>query len=401
MVGAFVRRILSWISRIVLLLGLSVILTGWLAPPALASAAKSKPQVVHTHPGKPWRIGYVQSTNFVNYAGTLDGLVHGLTSLGWITNTAGLPYQTNQVDSQVMWHWLATHNTGPNIQFVSDAFYSLDTGANVQAQVLQRIAKRKDLDLLIVMGTTAGQAMSTGQIHIPVMVFSVTDAIAAGIVKSASNSGKPDVWADLDPGRYQRQIAVFHDIFPFKRLGMVYQNTAALRTKDAVPNVETAAKRMHFTILPQFVNEPTNPADPAQVATYYRQMAAAYRQLAPKVDAFYLTAGQWDEAHLASLLQPFYAHKIPIFSQIGTDDVQHGALMSLYRASFDGVGQFGAEQIIKALSGVPLEKLPQVYVDTPSIVINLAVAQKIEWKPQFDILLSADKIFTSIARTNA
>jgi len=53
---------------------------------------------------------------------------------------------------------------------------------------------------------------------------------------------------------------------------------------------------------------------------------------------------------------------------------------------------------LKVLNGVSPRELPQVYGDTPSIVLNLEVADLIGYQIPFDILLAADEIVPDIIR---
>jgi len=55
--------------------------------------------------------------------------------------------------------------------------------------------------------------------------MSVTDAVNSGIVLSAEDSGKDNVHAQLEPGRFHRQISMFHEIFRFKKLGVPFEDT--------------------------------------------------------------------------------------------------------------------------------------------------------------------------------
>jgi len=61
------------------------------------------------------------------------------------------------------------------------------------------------------------------------MVFSTSNAVQVGIVNSNDYSGRDQVWAHMDPDRYRQQIEVFHDIFAFKKLGMVYEDSVSGR----------------------------------------------------------------------------------------------------------------------------------------------------------------------------
>ena len=69
---------------------------------------------------------------------------------------------------------------------------------------------------------------------------------------------------------------------------------------------------------------------------------------------------------------------------------KNGALLSVYRADFLGVGKFGAQTMAQVFSGEKPRNLPQVFENTPSIVLNLEVAEKIEYNPPFEVLLVID-----------
>ncbi|MEI7025494.1 ABC transporter substrate-binding protein [Paenibacillus sp. y28] len=350
----------------------------------------------HDNQGKKYRLAYVETDPFFNYAGTFYYLVKGLERLGWITSTEGMPFSPSQEDSKVMWDWLADRDMGPNIEFVKDAHYSLISmppdGAD---QIMDRLNTQKDIDLMIVMGTSPGQKLANDRHHVPTMVFSSSNAVQSGIIQSETDSGLDHVWAHMDLTRYKRQVQVFHDIFQFKKLGMVYENSELGRIYAAVDDVRDVAAERGFELVELHVDEPKSPDDRAR---YNLEVQEAFRKLSTQVDAVYLTAGKWDQAKLSLLLEPLYAQKVPVFSQLGSGEVARGALLSLYRANFSGIGYFGAENMVQALNGTPLRKLPQIFGDTPSIVMNLEVANRIGYKTPFDILLAADEIYTSIKK---
>jgi ABC-type uncharacterized transport system substrate-binding protein len=160
-------------------------------------------------------------------------------------------------------------------------------------------------------------------------------------------------------------------------------------------DIQSVAKERGFEIIPEYVNEPKDDKDTAR---YKADLKNAYGRLAGKVDAFYITTASIDPKWLPDLLQPFYDKKIPIFSQLGADEVSHGALMSITLFDFPNMGRFGADTIIKALNGNPVNKLEQNYPNNPQIILNLETAKKVGYKPAFDILLSADKVYGSIEK---
>ncbi len=349
--------------------------------------------------GQKWRIGYCESARFVNYAEHLYALVKGLTALGWLKGTEQLPYQPGQEDTRAMWNWLATHDLGPYLQFVGDAYYTydrLDEGAKkrVTEKLVTRLRTRRDIDLMLAMGTVAGKLVADDRHQVPVTVFSTSNAVAAGIVQSIERSGREHVWAHMYVNRFRRQLEVFHDTFGFKRLGMVYEDSPAGRTMAALQDAESLARERNFKIVRAFVAD--NQTDKEQ---YFRETLAAYRRLATQVDAMYLTIypGSRKVDMLPELLEPFYQHHIPVFTQLKLE-VQYGALMSVADADFMGIGLFGAETIARILLGASPKNLPQAYESTPYIVLNLEAARKTGYKPPFDILLIADRLYRTIER---
>ncbi|WP_432666857.1 ABC transporter substrate binding protein [Wukongibacter baidiensis] len=349
--------------------------------------------------GKKWRIGYCESEPYVNFAGTLYGIIIGLEDLGWIEGVKDIPYESGQSNSLVMWKWLSSQDLSPYIEFVDDGYYSLGLSEDgTDQQINNRLKTRNDIDLMIVMGTNAGKAIADGEHSVPTMVFSSSNAVKSGIIKSENDSGKNHLWAHMDTERYIRQIKVFHDIFDFKKLGMVYEDSLAGRTFAAVDDVQEIASEKDFEVISYFVDEPKSQED---LEDYYGKVIDANKKLSSKVDSVYFTAAAFREVEkVPQLLEPFYDNNIPVFSQSGSIEVENGALVSLYRSDYNGIGIFGATNISKVLNGTLPRELPQIYGDTPNIVINMEVADMIEYKVPFEILLSADKIFNSIGVNN-
>lgn len=347
---------------------------------------------------RKWRIGYCETEPFSNYSGILNGIIRGLEEYGWIENAKDLPYVQGQDDTKEMWEWLSKNDVGEYMEFPADAHYTLsnmkqENGLGPENVIIERLNTKKDIDLMIVMGTKAGKLLSNDRHNTPIFVFSASDAFASGIVKDVEYSGSSHIWAHMDANRFKRQLQVFDDIFDIKKLGIVYENTELGKNYAALGDIEYMAKERGFGIEREFVNEPKGDDD---VERYRRDLKTAYQRLAQKVDAFYITVASIDPDWVYELLEPFYERKIPVFSQVGSDEVRAGALMSITYFDFPNMGRFGADTIIKALEGAPVDMLKQTYESTPQILLNLEVAKKIGYKPSFDILLVADKVYNQI-----
>lgn len=194
------------------------------------------------------RIGYLEGEEYINFAGNLHAIIIGLETLGWLENLEELPYTQGQENTAALWHWLATNDIGPYIEFVKDAHYSLLGADYSEDDVIDRLAEREDIDLMIGMGTVAGKTLAHGKHSVPSMVFSASNAVQSTIIQSVEDSGEDHIWAHMDAERYKKQVEVFYDIFEFKKLGMVYENTDVGRVYAAVDDVHQVAEQRKFEV---------------------------------------------------------------------------------------------------------------------------------------------------------
>lgn len=359
----------------------------------MAGKAFSPQDIQPGDTGKKFRIAYCETRPYGNYAGTLYYIVQGLKHLEWVDNVEGLPYQWGQTDTKSMWDWLSSRDVGPKIEFVKDGYYSLNGDEAVTQSVLQRLSQSQDIDLIIVMGTIAAERIANDRHCVPVMVFSTSNAVQSGIVSQTEYSGNEHIWAHMDPYRYRQQLEVFYDIFKFKKLGFVYDPSPAGQAFAGLADIKYVAAEKGFSIVGYEIQGTKGEQDQERFAG---DLLALHKKMANEVDAVYYTitpSPGLKPEKLGEILEPLYANNIPVFSQLGEEEVRSGALLSVARADFSGVGSFGAEQIVNVLRRQPVGTLPQVYADAPAIAINMAAAKKIGYKPPFDILLVADKVY--------
>jgi ABC-type uncharacterized transport system substrate-binding protein len=347
--------------------------------------------------GDKWRIGYLEGGPYVNYQLYLKEIVLALGELGWIQKTT-IPAQRDPEDTNKMWAWIAANIRSKYLEFVADAYYSdkwdAELRKKIKKTVLRRLRRKNDIDFMIAMGTWAGQDLANNQHSVATTVVSCSDACAANIVKSVEDSGYDHLHARLDPRRYERQVKIFHDIIRFNRLGVSYENSVAGRSYAAIDDVEKVARERNFEIVRCYAV--SDVADPKLAAD---ALVKCHEQLAPKIDAMYLTTHSGlSPKNLPRLLAPLNSKKIPTFSQAGSRDVRYGVLLSIATAStsFKYAARFHAEIMAKIFNGAKPRELEQIYESPPKIAINLVTAQTIEWDPPVDILGAADEIYQEI-----
>lgn len=349
----------------------------------------------HAAPQKKWRVIYVEGGPYTDYQQILAGTIHGLAQLGLIVN-GNVPVPEGSESTKEMWDWLCGHAGGDRLEFLPDGYYSAQWDETKRetnkADIVRRINEQQDVDLIFAFGTWAGQDMSTDEHNIPMFSMSVTDAVDAGIVATVEDSGRDNVHAQLEPGRYERQIAIFHDVFKFKRLGVPYEDTPDGRSSSGIPAVENAAKKLGIEIIPC-----TTQLNLPDLDQSFANLLACVENLSIQCDAIYLTVNTGMQGNrIKKLLQPIIAAGIPSFSQSGPGETKLGVLMSLAQTNFDDVGLFEAKAISQVLDGAKPREVSQVFEGPLGLAINLEMAVRIGWNPPFEILAAVDEIHQRI-----
>lgn len=376
-----------WIVALSLL-----VLLGGTARAGVDEPAGLKPTLNHGH---KWRIGYLEGGPYLNYAPVLKAVINGLAALNWVEPVT-FPQDKDLSVPANLWSWISANVKSDYLEFPPDGFYTSnwedDARAKTRDKVLSRLADAKDIDLMIAMGTWSGQDLANDRNSVPTLVFSSTDPMAAGIVKSIGDSGRDNINARMDPTIHERQLRLFHDIIGFKKLGVAYEDSVAGKSYAALPAIEKVAAERGFTVVPCHTLAST-----PNTAEAEESVVRCARQLAPQIDAMYLTIQKGlTPRSLPKVMAELNAKKIPTFSQNGSNEVRHGALLSLAQAEFKYVGRFHAETMARIFNGAKPRALPQVFEDPPKIAINLQEALIIAYDPPVDIIAAADEIYQEI-----
>ncbi len=345
--------------------------------------------------GSRWRIGYYEGGQYPDYEVILKSTVRGLIALGWM-EPLELP-RTNNAQAGGFWSYLAANAKSKFIEFVPDGYFAAgDFDAEqrkaARPRVIARLSQARDIDLVIAMGTWAGQDLATADHTVPTIVMSSSDPIGSKIVKSAEDSGFDHLHAKVEPKRYQRQTRLFHDIIDFKTLGIVYENSPEGRTFGGVAAIEEVAQERGFTIVPCFAA--FNNIAQSEAASNVQR---CYEQLASQVDATYVTVHRGVNAtSLSTIVAALTKAKVPSFSMLGSSEVQRGILMSIAQADFSYIGRFHAETMARVFNGTKPRALSQIWEDPAKIAINIRTAKAIGFNPPVELMLAADEIYETI-----
>jgi ABC-type uncharacterized transport system substrate-binding protein len=356
-----------------------------------AADADKYPVAPKLNNGQKWHIAYYEGGEYIEYKITLIATIKGLMEIGWVepTEIPNLPGE----ETKTLWTWFSKNLKSKYIVFDKTAHYSCSWKDDIRKTLVESLIKRlntkKNIDLIIAMGTWAAEDLSNDKHKTPTIALAVSDALSSGIIKSYEDSGLDHLHARVDPLRYERQIQIFHDIIGFQKLGIMYENTVRGKSYASVDKVEKIAKERGFKIVRCLIPEGL---DDKNVAA--QSVKKCFSELCNKADAIYVTLHTGVNASsLPSLVEAANKKDIPTFSQAGSEEVKYGLLMSISQAEFKYVGKYHAETIAKIFNGAKPRQLSQFFEEPSKIAINLKTAENIGYDPPIDILSAADEIF--------
>ncbi len=348
--------------------------------------AKNTPKLNN---GKKWRVGYYEGGPFSDYTDTMRTFVSSLIEIGWITDEYPPDYHGEMPKPYI--DWLAKSNS-PYLMIKSENCYSANWDDQLREKnrdhLLKKL-KRKELDLVIAMGTWAGLDLANDKHTVPVMVLSTSNPVRAGIIKTADDSGLDHVTARIDPNRYLRQIRMFHRIVGFKILGIAYENTQDGRIYSAVAEVKQVARERGFKVVYCEVLDATS-----DIYKSDKTCIECYQKLSKEIDAVYVTALTCADRQEIAIAKIFKTAKIPTFSMVGSKWVKSGILLSISSDSgYSELGKYNANKFGEILNGTKPRTLNQIFEDPLEIAVNMETAREINFNIPISILKIATEIY--------
>ncbi|OIO01394.1 MAG: hypothetical protein AUJ49_07615 [Desulfovibrionaceae bacterium CG1_02_65_16] len=286
---------------------------------------------------------------------------------------------------------LAEKGWGDRVQFPADA-HSVNTWTTMGKAGTHRMAaqlmQRTDIDLVIGLGTEAAQALlACNNGRTPIVAMTLSDPIGSGVVKSAMDSGVDNLTTCVMPDQWLNMLRLFHTVVHFKKLGVLYEDTAAGRTYTSLEDArdvvrEKGARLIEFSHL-------------KRGATVSECKSALTWLVTNGVDAVYLPdipCFDWTTDDPRPLLSYLREHKVATFARTGLSLVQLGALMGAYDFELKPLGRFHAGQMISIFQGTQPRKLKMVMPDAIGLSLNLKTARMMGRDLSPDVLVNADVI---------
>jgi ABC-type uncharacterized transport system substrate-binding protein len=345
--------------------------------------------------GEKWRIGYYEGGPYINYTLYLRAVTKGLVKIGWIEDIV-IPEFPDTEDSKMLWDYLSKNVKSEYIQFVSDAYWSANWSKETRERekeiALKRLSLEKDIDLVIAMGTWAGQDLANTMHSVPTIILSTSDPVGAGIVKSNEKPGFDHILARCAPERYVRQMRLFHDIFGFKRIGVAFEDSKDGRIYANVEDLNKVAKQRGFEIIECHARDIGLTEEECR-----QEIVRCYGELAPQIDALWIGLHRGESVKfMPEILRPLFEHKVPTWYQEGSKGARRGALLSIAMKNYVPVGEWAAAMMARIFHGARPGELNQIYETPNEVAINLETAKIIGFDPPPGIMSAADEIYDRI-----
>lgn len=350
-------------------------------------------QPVKKADGSKFKLAYVDIDPYNETFRMLYYVIESLKADGWISYDS-LPYDPEtDADSLDLMNWLADNAESEYIEFDKSAFYytTVSTEEEIHASLKQHIEVDKDIDAILTMGTSPSVMVQKFDFDVPVLMYAVSDPIGSGLIVSADDSGDDRYWAHVDSSAYSRQMQYYYDTFRFNNIGSVYGDEIVC----ALPDYRSVAEKNGFRITEYNLKKESFETE----AAYYSELKKIYEKMISedKVDAYILNTNVITSVDTAvDMMQMFFEAGIPVFAQVGSAYVKSGAaLLIVDPRDAVGTGPFVSNIIGSVFNGSLAGDLEQEYISSPYLTMNLDVADQIEYKPSFEMLIACEKIIST------
>ena len=366
---------------------ISILLTIFLLITLVALSGCSSRTAVDTAEDKTIReirIGCFNSGEYYYYHDELDSIALELQRTGYISGYDENKYRET---TREVWEDICKCES-EYLHFIPEVYYEQ---YYMNEEELDSSVADDRVDLMVAIGSLAGSFLTerASEISYDYMVIGVADPISSGMVKSKDERVNDRSFVVVDTKRITRQIEAAYEIFKFKNVGVVYEDSEAAYSYSGIGQLKEAAKKYGFRVHEKHVKEVYED----DYDRYYSEVRAAYKELIPKIDLLYITSASIEDDMLPSLLEDVHNAKIITVAETSESQVEKGVLMHITMSDAYEEGQFVAARILEYAYGAKITDMDMVFEIAPKICLNRTTIEKVGAKIPLDIYLITDKIY--------
>lgn len=265
-----------------------------------------------------------------------------------------------------------------------DVIYDFQNAQGEFSNAVSIAQKFKDdqVDMIMAISTPIAQASVQVTGDIPIIIGAMTDPVAGGVAESWESSGN-NVTGMSDAAPNKAQLELIPKFLPqATRVGTIYNAGEA----NSVVQVELSREVCEELGLELIEVTVSNSAE----------VLMAAQSLVGRVDVIYIVTDNVAVSAFSSIVKVSLEEKIPIIIADPTN-VSDGALAS-YGIDYFTLGQKSAEKAVQVLEGKHPSEIPIGKLDQPEdlkFVINIDIAQQLDFEIPEELLHEADSIFLS------
>ena len=269
-----------------------------------------------------------------------------------------------------------------NLQFPEDRIVDGDYSYDQLKQHVQEFLADDDLDIIIGVGAMVSEILArSGPYPIPVLANGVFHPGHQNIPITASNtSGVENFGYLVMPMSIERDLELFHTVYPFKNLGfLIYED---------YPNSIPGFNDFFFSFMTGYDAN-------AQIIPIGKDYRQVLNNLPAEVDALYIGfLYDYTPDEYLEIINLVNEKKLPTFSMIGRPFVEMGFLAGAAPgAILDNISRRIALDVEKILSGEDPANFPVTVQYKDELVFNMRTARSIDFFPSFTTLAQAEILF--------
>ena len=241
----------------------------------------------------------------------------------------------------------------------------------------RKLLASPQVDLIVGMGLdTAAFFAAQTQLPKPVVLYGALDIELSGLETATGNSPIPNLTFQVQRDKIPRELARIKQLAREKTVTVLIDRCLLREIEELEKKAGLLAGSFGLTF---------------RFAYYGATVEETLAQLPPDTAFLYLTPSQAlnTPRQVKDLLAGINRRKIPTFAMSGVPVVELGALAGLYRGRVEKIARNNALKVYEIVKGTPPEKLSVYYRGKEDFTINLDTARRIDYYPDFDLLMEA------------
>jgi len=268
------------------------------------------------------------------------------------------------------------------VVFPPNGFLSAGWNRDSSRAMAHRLAAQSNIDLIGALGPWVVEDLIAAGCTKPIVALYRSDPVREGLVGSDGRPVYSNLTVDLFPLRVRQDLTAFTAVVPIKKLGVLYFPSADERPR-VMAAIDSLGRAMGFEVVG------AEGYNAAGTFAFFK----AYSALGTKVDAVYapfLWGMEGDKPH--EFFDRVASQGVPVYSSEGRFAVERGALLSRSNITLDGQAWFDAWKTVRILKGEIPADLPTSYPETPTLIVNEAVFQRLKLELPEDLLTESETI---------